>query len=191
LEYLLEKFPLEGPQTRLVPWNRTNAGGFSEAGVKLLLTPEIKQLDWERIGLYSVYPEDHIGRNSGYAYRTSPIIPAAPGQKPTSVWALDTRDYNLFGAEDHGGRGTNDFRSMKEYIRHASARVQSDGPGVAVDSDGLQAVRLEIPDNSLTGAVALIVNDFWNYTQLGLGNYMKPPIQLHAGYKGKVAYRLV
>jgi hypothetical protein len=35
-------------------------------------------------------------------------------------WSEDTKDFFLFGLDDPGGRGTNDFRSLKENIWSAS-----------------------------------------------------------------------
>jgi hypothetical protein len=39
--------------------------------------------------------------------------------------------------------------------------------------------------------VRFIVNNQWNYRQLGLGNYMKPPVIVQSGYTNTVRMRLV
>jgi len=173
LHYELPAFKLKAPELKLVPWNRTSTGGFSEVGVSLSLTPQIDRLEWKRAGLHSVYPEDHIGRNKGVALRTKPGMKTELNKKPDHPWSDDQLDFNLFGPDDKGGRGSNDFRSMKEYIEYASAQVGADGPRVLVQSDNSQAVHLEVEGAAPDGNVKLIVNDLWNYANLGLGNYMK------------------
>jgi hypothetical protein len=190
LRYTLVTFDITGPATKLVPWNRTDAGGFAEVGVSFTLTSQIDRLEWKRAGLYSVYPDDHIGRNEGVALRTKAGDGEVLGEMPNHPWAEDEQDFNLFGADDKGGRGTNDFRSMKEYVEHASARAGANGPRVYLQSDRTQAIRLEVVGGTVDGDVKLIVNDLWNYTHLGLGNYMKSPITVKSGYTGRLQLRL-
>jgi hypothetical protein len=190
LRYELPVFNLKAPEQKLVPWNRTSTGGFSEVGVSLSLTPQINRLEWKRYGLHSVYPEDHIGRNAGVALRTKPGIVTEVNKKPAHPWYDDQLDFNLFGPNDKGGRGSNDFRSMKEYIEYASAQAGDGGPRLEVRSDKSQAVRLEVEDAAADGNVKLIVNDLWNYANLGLGNYMKAPIMVTSGHSGKAKFRL-
>jgi beta-galactosidase/beta-glucuronidase len=190
LHYDLPAFNLKAPELKLVPWNRTSTGGFSEVGLSFSLTSRIDRLDWKRAGLHSVYPEDHIGRNKGVALRTKSGIKNDPNVKPDHPWSDDQLDFNLFGPNDKGGRGSNDFRSMKEYIEYASAQAGEGGPRLHVQSDKSQAVRLEVEGAAPDGNVKLIVNDLWNYANLGLGNYMKAPIMVSSGYSGKVKFRL-
>lgn len=97
---------------------------------------------WEREGLYSVYPEDHIGRNKGTALRVRPgsdKTPDAYGVPPAWPWKDDMRNYFVFSATDpNDGLVTNDFKAMREAIRTydllfpgATLRVTSDGKSQA------------------------------------------------------------
>jgi hypothetical protein len=190
LHYELPAFNLKAPELKLVPWNRTSTGGFSEVGVSLSLTPQIDRLEWKRAGLHSVYPEDHIGRNQGVALRTKPGIVTELNKQPNHPWYDDQLDFNLFGPDDKGGRGSNDFRSMKEYIEYASAQAGEGGPRLQIQSNKSQAVRLEVEGAAPDGHVKFVVNDLWNYANLGLGNYMKPPVIVNPGFSGKVHLRL-
>ena len=199
--YTIPDFPLKAPETRVVPWNLTNAGGYSEVGVSYLLSDSISSLEWRRQGLWSVYPEDHIGRNAGVAPRiTNNRLQV--GVEPDWPWSLDEADFNLFGTDDPGNRGTNDFRSMKENIHYAFAIASSAGAGVRVESAAKDAVRLEVFDQtkvaeqlpalniaSEPGVMLHIINE-WNYRHLGLGNYMKPPVLIGPGYSNTVYMRL-
>ncbi|WP_027330045.1 glycoside hydrolase family 2 [Marinimicrobium agarilyticum] len=199
--YTIADFPLTPPETRLVPWNETDAGGYGEVGVSYLLTDSIDQLAWARDGLWSVYPEDHIGRNAGMAPRSKPNSMRV-GVEPDWPWSLDETDFHLFGADDPGRRGTNDFRSMKEYIHHASAIASDAGASVRAESAAQDAVRLEVvdqaslaeqlpvADSSAQGGVMLHVISEWNYRHLGLGNYMKPPVLIGPNYSNTVYLRL-
>ncbi|HEX2100312.1 MAG TPA: glycoside hydrolase family 2 TIM barrel-domain containing protein, partial [Candidatus Synoicihabitans sp.] len=188
--YTLDTFPVKAPETAVVPWNRTHAGGFAEVGVAYVLASNVDRLAWRRKGLWSAYPADHIGRNQGVAFRTGPGIVAQPGVEPHWPFAHDEKDFNLVGPDDAGGRGTADFRSMKEYIREAwiySARANS---ALLVESDAAVGVRLEVVDDKPDGNVRILINNAWNYPQLGLGNYMKPPVIIDDGYTAQVRMRL-
>ncbi len=320
--YELPRFGVIAPGPRKKPWNNQDAGGFQEVGISYLLTEDIDRLEWDRNGLWTYYPEGHIGRNAGTAKRTLEGKEKVFGEKPERPWSLDELDFSVFGQYDMGGRGTNDFRSMKEYINYASAINSKENLGLRVESVGTEAVRLEVQENrkniittgsdSLTfignwtispdsisyfgseelmsskegdevtfsfrgngfawigtnnrglsaaniyidgelveknlnffgrgkspnsilyskeglndglhavrivaqkrpygqtqedkavipigaikvlngkpgGEILLIVNNQWNYTKMGLGNYMKPPIYINPGYKNKVCMRM-
>lgn len=144
--YELLTFGVDAPEPRKKPWNDQDAGGFQEVGISYLLTEEISQLEWDRNGLWTNYPEDHIGRNRGVAQRTLDGKEKVFGEKPERPWSLDEKDFSVFGQHDIGGRGTNDFRSMKEYINYASAINSIGNVGIKVESDGTEAVRLEVQD---------------------------------------------
>ena len=47
----------------------SDVGGFREVGVAFDLVNQVDRLKWDRKGLWSVYPKDHIGRNEGEALR--------------------------------------------------------------------------------------------------------------------------
>jgi len=145
--YELLKFGVDAPDSRKKPWNDQDAGGFQEVGVSYQLAKDIDQLEWDRNGLWTCYPEGHIGRNRGIAKRTLDGKEKVFGEKPERPWSLDERDFSVFGQYDVGGRGTNDFRSMKEYINYASAIKSKGSVGIRVESDGTEAVRLEVQDD--------------------------------------------
>ncbi|MBN2610412.1 MAG: hypothetical protein JXB00_02550 [Bacteroidales bacterium] len=145
--YELPRFGADAPEPRKKPWNDQDAGGFQEVGICYLLTEDIDRLEWDRNGLWSYYPEDHIGRNAGTAKRTVDGKKKVFGEKPERLWSLDERDFSVFGQYDIGGRGTNDFRSMKEYINYASATNSKGNVGVKVESDGTEAVRLKVQED--------------------------------------------
>jgi hypothetical protein len=102
----------------------------------------VDQLAWSRKGLWSAYPADHIGRNNGVAHREGKT--GRYLQRPSWPWAEDERDYIIFGPYDVGGRGTNDFHSMKQGIYYASAELRGSPAGITAESNGTDAVRLEV-----------------------------------------------
>jgi hypothetical protein len=71
----------------------------------------------------------------------------------------------VFGQYDVGGRGTNDFRSMKEYINYATVIKSKENVGVKVESDGTEAIRLEVQEDEksvlTTDNNALSFNGNW------------------------------
>ncbi|HVT90365.1 MAG TPA: glycoside hydrolase family 2 TIM barrel-domain containing protein [Tepidisphaeraceae bacterium] len=178
--YTLDKFDLTPPEPRVVPWNNTNAGGYQEVGVSYLVTGQVDQLAWRRKGYWSVYPDDHIARVRGIAVRKgqTPQVDV----KPTWNWSQD---------ETPAGQGSNDFRSQKENIYFASAIVSGSNLGIRAESAGTDAVRIEAADASqLNSDLRLNINNLWNYRNLGLGNYMKPPVIVKGGYTNSVRIRL-
>lgn len=120
-----------------------DVGGYWEVGVAYILSAEVDRLSWYRKGLWSAYPADHIGRNRGVAHREGKGAAARHLEKPSWPWAEDERNYIHFGKYDVGGRGTNDFRSMKQNIYYASAIVRGSRNGIKAESNGENAVRLE------------------------------------------------
>ena len=75
------------------------------------------RLSWKRKGQWSAYPDDHISRNSGVAYKTREQGLDVFGERPAWNWAEDMRDFPLFGMYDVGGRGT------KRLFQHEAQRA--------------------------------------------------------------------
>jgi hypothetical protein len=144
--YTLDKFPVVPPRSRRLAVG-VDVGGFREVGLSYTLPGAVDRLNWERKGLWSAYPEGHIGRSAGTAHRLRQSGAERYGAAPTWPWAEDMRTYPLFGRYDVGGRGTNDFRSMKHGIWQATALLAGTGCGVRAESDGSDAVRLEVLDD--------------------------------------------
>lgn len=116
---------------------------FHAVGIIYKLTDSTDALTWNRKGLWSVYPSDHIGRTSGTAYRFNAAEVAEYGAKPEWPWSMDMTNFYIFGKDDPGDRPTRDFRSLKENIYDAWAGSLESGYGLAVESDGSHAVRME------------------------------------------------
>ena len=105
-----------------------------QTGVAFDFAPGCDQLTWSRHGLWSVYPDDHIGRWLGTALAVTPdgkaAIEIGPRDDPgNSPWNHDNTRY-----------GSNDFRSTKEHIYFATLGKPG-GPGIQIMSDGSQTVR--------------------------------------------------
>ena len=99
-------------------------------GLVLSLPSSFDRLRWRRKGHWSSYPRGDIARNAGQAMAE----PAARDnsltwERPSGSWPQDANQL-----------GTNDFRSTKAHIYHASLSDDA-GRGIAVLSDGSQAVR--------------------------------------------------
>jgi hypothetical protein len=165
---------------------RSQRKGMSEMGIAFVLSNSITKLTWEGKALWSAYPPDHIGRSQGSAMREPNGASESYRSMPQRPWAQDTKNFFLYGPEDPGTRGTNDFRSLKENIWKASCILAGTGPGVRVESDGSAAVRAEVLAD---GRVCLHIVNVWGYPDLEWGNYDKL-IALPAGYQNTVRLRL-
>lgn len=169
-EYFLSNFRYE-PQTKTdVPWNRSYYGGYSEVGVRYELTGDIDRLQWDRKALWTVYPENHLGAPNGTAYKTMPEDP--------NDWGTFTSDRGTYMVRNAGQQQyTNNFRGTKEYIRTATALLAGKDCGLQVFSPMTDAVRMD-QSRKEESKIEMIINNQWNYPELGLGNYMKNPIYL-------------
>jgi hypothetical protein len=159
---------------------------MSEVGISYTLPSSIGRLTWDREALRTAYPSDHIGRPQGMAVRDASNLAETYRCGPKGPWSQDSKDFFLYGPEEPGGRGTNDFRSLKENIRHASCILAGTDLRVRSESDGTAAVRVGVlPD----GRVMFNINNLWGYPDLAWGNSIQP-LSLELGYKNSVRIRL-
>ena len=99
-------------------------------GMVLELSRDCDTLEWNRKTLWTVYPEDHIGRPRGRAVgRLEGRTYYNNRKAPDWPWSLD-----------ENALGSNDFRATRENIRWASL-TSGAGQGIRVESDGKQAFR--------------------------------------------------
>jgi hypothetical protein len=180
-KYTIMDFPDAAPHAKTIPWNQTDIGGYSEIGLYFELAGDIDRIEWNRKSLWTVYPSDHIGRPTGIAYRT-------PENSKTGKWPQNTRDWQFTGVEIvTDAPATNDFRASREYIRYLCARIRDSNAGIKAISPEKDAVRMQIINNT----VRMIINNEWNYPTLGLGNYMKNPIEIKPGYSNSVMVQMI
>ena len=160
--------------------------GMDEIGVAYILPSETDQLSWSRKGLWSSYPPDHIGRNTGVANKARAATKDRYRVAPSWPWSQDMNDYFLFGKDDSGGRGTRDFRSQRQNIWYASGIVSRTGVHARAESDATHAVRAEVERD---GRVRLNINTAWAYPDLAWGNEC-PALPTSGAFEGTVRLRL-
>lgn len=104
-----------------------------QTGLVFTLPASYTDLDWERKGYWSVYPEDHIGALKGSAKAFNDKLPvsgvAGPSRQPAVSWSMDQT-----------AAGANIFRSTKENI-YLAGLSNASGDKLSVVSDGTQHVR--------------------------------------------------
>jgi hypothetical protein len=158
--------------------------------VSFVLPDEVDRLTWERRGLWSAYPDDHIGRRAGTALRRRPEGREAFGVEPTWSWAHDMKDFHLNGRDDPGFDATRDFRAMRENVYFLSALLAGSPLRVRVESDGSLAARAEVVEIEGRGQVRLVAANAWSFLGLAWGNSVGDPVVLTPGYRGTVRVRL-
>ena len=104
---------------------------YRQMGIVFDLPKSCDTLAWQRKAIWSVYPEDHIGRPAGQAraFRDTKWPTIKPHTEPPWPWSLDSTEL-----------GTNDFRATRRNILWASLK-RTDGYGVLVRSDGRHSTR--------------------------------------------------
>lgn len=136
----------------------TDSGGYEEVGIKFIVPEKQSILRWKKTGLWNVYPDWHIGRLTGCAYKHGQYACATNevsevsglvkiGEEPVWPWAWDERNQVLFGKYDMGRRGTHDFSAMKSGILTAKVIDIQNENGVEVLSDGKDSVRMKLMHN--------------------------------------------
>lgn len=163
-----------------------------QLGVKYTLMSGIESIDWHRTGLYSVYPENHIGRNEGTAYlrrENASAIVDEYGIKPEWNWAYDMADYFLFKDEEHKNHiVTNDFRTKRNNILDYTIHfTDSSRLCVTPISDGIGAFT-EYESDGEKEAAQLQLTFGAYYPGLGWGNYCGEQTKLQN--KGEIYFQL-
>ncbi|MFD7431499.1 glycoside hydrolase family 2 TIM barrel-domain containing protein [Streptomyces sp. NPDC059818] len=140
------------------------SGQVSDVGVRYVLADRTDTLSWQRDAQWTAYPDDHIGRACGTATRNRASGTDGYRTRPDWAWAKDTRSYFLFG-KDGAAHWTNDFRSAKARIRVAKATTGATGPGVQVESDGTDSVRLTPMEPALIddASPAVVYTGAWTH----------------------------
>lgn len=98
-------------------------------GMVFASTNDFDETFWNRSGLWSVYPSDHISRPSGKALCYYPEVPQNqdPRTEPTWSWS-----------KDYYQMGSNDFRATRRNIWFAGLTNSIDKTEILVVSDGQQ-----------------------------------------------------
>ncbi len=157
----------------------------SEVGLSYELSNDVDRLSWQRNSLWSVYPADHIGRPQGIAMKVSGPTETYRAQ-PAHPWAEDSSDFFLFGNHDAGGRGSNDFRSLKANVFYASCVLSGTNLRLRAESDGTVAARAKV---GAGGQVIFSVDNLWGYPDLAWGTLARP-LDLPKTYTNSVRVRL-
>lgn len=137
-------------------------GGYTEVGVAYDVTGSANTLDWKRQGLWSSYPSDNIGRNTGTASEHKVAGTDAYGVKPKWSWSQDETDYYDFGKNDSANRGTNDFRSSKTNFVYASLVARESRNRLRAEGDGSGSVRAQVDGSN----IRLNINNLWSVTNM-------------------------
>lgn len=127
-----------------------------QIGIGFDLPATYNTLSWKRNSLWSVYPDDHIGRTEGTAKAFYPET----GSPYLQQRVIPSHGFNKDGNE----YGSNDFRSTKQNV--ITCRL-TDGQGdtITVESNGKQHLRAWV----LSGAVSFLVA---NYSDAGNEFYL-------------------
>ena len=161
--------------------SQTKALFCQEVGLAFMLEPGFSDIAWEReANLWTNYPDDHIGRLRGRTPCLAPELATAYRQPPVGPWALDSRDYFLYGSGQAGATLTRDAKSCRPFIR--TYTVSGRNRQIVVRGTGREGARIRQLDS---GRLALIVNTDWDYLNLGWGNYERR-LKLPLEYSGEV-----
>ncbi len=140
-------------------------------GVAFLLPPTVEKLAWRRKALWSVYPDDQIGRPLGIALKQVSHPPQSYGTKPEWAWSQDTDDVFLWGKTASAPHASNDFRSLKGNVFYAACILAGNQIRARAEANADLAARASVqPD----GQVAFSLYNYWSYPDLGWGNYTGP-----------------
>jgi beta-galactosidase len=162
---------------------------WREVGVRYVLDQGLDSLSWERSALWSLYPDDHIGRPVGSASKLVPTTHREEyRERPAHPWSQDTRDFFVYGKAGHEGLlGVPvDFRTTKEQILRCTLANIRTHHGITARSDGTHAARAVV---NTDGTTTMIILNEWNYANLSWGNYERVK-KLPSPYRGTATLHL-
>ena len=109
-------------------------------GLVFSVSRTVQNLEWYRKGLWSEYPDDHIGRTRGKAipFQDGKYKEPFFGKKPENKWYHDANEL-----------GSNDFRSTKENIYWASL-TDNDNGGVVIIGNSENAFRTFVDGDKIS-----------------------------------------
>jgi hypothetical protein len=142
------RFRISPQGSLLVSYDFTYTGTDTrarEVGLQFGVPLWCDKLQWRRQGEWTVYPEDHIGRNDGVAVAHASVGQTVP---PNQSFALDDTPI-----------GTNDFRSGKRNFIFASL-TDKEGYGVGIEAIGAQHFRTSVAND----LIEVNVNDWFGGT---------------------------
>lgn len=116
---ILQKKTADRVDIKIVPLNLFAL--FAKPGdcvLSLELKEDVKSVSWARDTLYSLYPQEHIGRAEGTAYPCG--RDNAYGIKPDTPWELDNENYFLYSKSCGKRRMSNDFFTKRNKIKYYS-----------------------------------------------------------------------
>lgn len=99
--------------------------GAAQCSIGYALLSEPEAVTWKRQGQYAWYPENHIGRNEGTAYRSN-ALDEAYGKPPQGDWKDDRQNHFLFTSKENArGCAANDFRTRRNNILFYAVRLEN------------------------------------------------------------------
>jgi hypothetical protein len=170
----IESFPvdfeieIDGSGLLTVRYRSDAAGPSNFLGLAFLLPAAVDRLEWHRDSLWSIYPEDHIGRPRGAALKTATHKPLAYRARPDWPWSEDAEDAFLFGKSGASLQATNDFRSLKENIWYAACILAESSVRARAEATADLAVRASVLPS---GQISFSLYNRWSYPDLAWGNY--------------------
>lgn len=186
-----------GGDGRFITGYQIKGGGtdktIKEFGVCYDLMPGAEKISWLREGRYSCYPQDHIGRNSGTAYRRNGKSAVCSYRTaPEWSWKEDMWDDFLCGrGERENGLVTKDFKALRENILYFDIHFEGAEEYVrAEDGNARTAARVSVSvDENGEEKAALLMLKRWIYPDLSWGNEEKRRFGAGPGAYGSVCMR--
>lgn len=168
-------------------YNGGMSKGYSEVGVAYNLVSNIDTLKWKRNGLWSSYPDDHIGRLEGTAQKIREGGNEQYRVEPQWAWSQDMKYFAFHNSSDidENRRSTKDFHSGKADVIYASCIIPGSNIQVRAESDGTGQVRAAV---NADGTVRININNDW-YAGKVL-DALDRPMSISSGYTNTVKMRL-
>lgn len=155
----------------IVTSESTDFHKLEKIGLKLKLCKQVEAVSWKKKGLYSIYPEHHIGRNIGTAYAIRKSIQTTPyhyGEKPEWNWEQDMENPFMFTEDENKSCAvTNDFKTTRDNIRQYNIALAG-GSQIHITplSENISAFVKKEEDNDW-----LLLSKGNYYPSLSWGNY--------------------
>lgn len=112
---------------RIKPKNKISAlYPIGELGVDMELTDDVKSVSWARRSLYNHYPDNHIARDCGTAYKNGALHKYDDTDMSNIAWEQDMSAFAYYEkTSKHNNLASNDFRTKRLRISNYLVHMES------------------------------------------------------------------
>jgi len=155
---------------QILPSNK-NLRSYNHIGISIPMKHTVNTIKWNRNALWSLYPENHIGRPVGTANKAKLHDSLNYREKPTWDFIEDSHDNYVFNTTSSKGfNAPLDFIAARRNINYFMAISSDDNTGITIVKNSKKSTHCQATV-APNGEITLRALNQINYNGLNWGNY--------------------